>query len=481
MAPQDRIGLHYLNPDVPDVIRLPSPLRVGTEIAIIAKVPDGGERFHVQFQKGTDDRASDIALIFNPSFDGAPMVARNSCFNNIWGHHETDLPGQFPFHCEVDFRLDIKITKECYKTTLDGQPLFQYKHRCPIELPTHLRITGALQIASLSFFDPLSSSLVATLPSSYHVGDTYTISGHPTSADAEFHVNVQASDTDNDNVLLDVNPHLQIDTGKVILNSRINKKWDDDEQIPEDMPFSDGKKFVLVISVHKDRFEILVDGKKLADYKHKTDVKANANFLVINGGVSLFNVIIKSPRGTDPAITEPMIIDPIIKPNKPLTLPAIFTIPNGFKSGEAIRIKGKIPDWSKVGGFIIDLKEETTDLSAILMRMHVRIDDFPRNTVTRNVFIKERAAYKTEEQLANERKTWGTEESHLIGDFPFKKGNVFDIEMHQYSGTTYVKVNGNEVFTFIRRVFTNRFARYLYIRGIVEINYVGFPVMKPSS
>lgn len=481
MAPQDYPGLHYLNPDVPGAVLLPSPLRVGTKISILAKIPSDGRRFYFEFQKGDKGGSSNIALVFDPNLDDKYKIVRNSCLNNVWGQPEIDMPGEFPFHSNQNFRMDIEITKECYETKLDGKPLFKFKHRCPIDLPTHLRITGAIKITNLSFLDPLPPTTIITLPNSYNVGDTYTINGHPTKADADIKVAVQASDTNDDLVLLMVNPRL--DTGEVVLSSRLKREWGN-EEIPADIPFANGKRFMMVISVLEDRFKIVVDGKKLAEYRHRSGL-VDAHFLTIKGDVSLYKVLVSSQADTGPSvgIIEPLIdktdknIDPVIDTYNPLKLPATFTIrPDGFLKSKKIRIKGHIPNWTtKLDGFQISLKDKATSDSAILMHMNVRIDDAPHNTVTRNALLEDHAAYENSEELKRQPKNWGHNERHLAGNFPFRKGDYFDIEMYNEDGVTHVKVNGQDAFIYARRVYHTRFAHFIHIDGMVEINKVEFP------
>ncbi|KAI5108344.1 galectin-3 isoform X1 [Silurus meridionalis] len=112
-------------------------------ITIVGEPVPGGDRFQVDFMKGTD-----VVFHFNPRFSEQTIV-RNSNLSGYWGPEERD--GGFPFIQGQQFELKILVEDDVYKVALDGVHLLEYEHRAGgMEQVTLLRVYGDVTLYSIA-------------------------------------------------------------------------------------------------------------------------------------------------------------------------------------------------------------------------------------------------------------------------------------------------------------------------------------------
>ncbi|XP_060727513.1 galectin-3 [Tachysurus vachellii] len=112
-------------------------------ITIVGEPVPGGERFQVDFMKG-----SDIVFHFNPRFSEQTIV-RNSNLSGYWGPEERD--GGFPFIQGRQFELKILVEEDVYKVAVDGIHVLEYEHRAGgMEQVTLLRVYGDVTLYSVA-------------------------------------------------------------------------------------------------------------------------------------------------------------------------------------------------------------------------------------------------------------------------------------------------------------------------------------------
>nr|BAG58923.1 unnamed protein product [Homo sapiens] len=106
------------------------------------------KRFFVNFVVGQDP-GSDVAFHFNPRFDGWDKVVFNTLQGGKWGSEERKR--SMPFKKGAAFELVFIVLAEHYKVVVNGNPFYEYGHRLPLQMVTHLQVDGDLQLQSINF------------------------------------------------------------------------------------------------------------------------------------------------------------------------------------------------------------------------------------------------------------------------------------------------------------------------------------------
>ncbi|XP_075773318.1 galectin-4 isoform X2 [Pelodiscus sinensis] len=114
------------HPQVPYEAKFPGGLTAKMTVVVRGFVPQGAKSFRINFTMG---RSKDIALHINPRVNER-LVVRNSRLNGQWGSEERELPHN-PFQPGQYFDLSIRCGNQRFKVFANGQPLFNYAHRCP--------------------------------------------------------------------------------------------------------------------------------------------------------------------------------------------------------------------------------------------------------------------------------------------------------------------------------------------------------------
>uniref|UniRef100_A0A3P9DDD7 Galectin n=1 Tax=Maylandia zebra TaxID=106582 RepID=A0A3P9DDD7_9CICH len=118
-------------------------LREGMSIYIQGTIPKHITRFFINLICG-EYESSDIALHFNPRFDGWDKVVFNTCQNGSWGLEEKIH--RMPFRKGEHFEMVIIVNFQGYQIKVNGIDFHTFQHRIPME-----QVRG-LQIADISHF-----------------------------------------------------------------------------------------------------------------------------------------------------------------------------------------------------------------------------------------------------------------------------------------------------------------------------------------
>nr|XP_043887735.1 galectin-6-like isoform X2 [Solea senegalensis]XP_043887736.1 galectin-6-like isoform X3 [Solea senegalensis] len=133
-------GIPYLGP-------IYGGVREGTSIYLQGSVPKDITRFQVNLLCGQSE-GSDIALHFNPRFDGWDKVVFNSCQGGSWGSE--DKIRSMPFNKGKSFEMVIMVTSQGYKITVDGKDFHTFEHRLPLYSVCALQIAGDVSIQTIN-------------------------------------------------------------------------------------------------------------------------------------------------------------------------------------------------------------------------------------------------------------------------------------------------------------------------------------------
>lgn len=136
------------NPTLPYNQPIPGGLSVGMSVYIQGVPSEHMKRFFVNFAVGQSP-GSDIAFHFNPRFDGLDKVVFNSQQGGHWGKEERKR--EMPFRKGCPFELVFMILPEHYKVVVNGNSFYEFGHRLPLQMVTHLQVDGDVQLQSINF------------------------------------------------------------------------------------------------------------------------------------------------------------------------------------------------------------------------------------------------------------------------------------------------------------------------------------------
>lgn len=313
------------NPTLPYNRPIPGGLSVGMSVYIQGVAKDNMRRFHVNFNVGQDEGA-DIAFHFNPRFDGWDKVVFNTKQSGRWGDEEKKR--SMPFSKGTHFELVFMILPEHYKVVVNGNPFYEYKHRLPLQMVTHLQVDGDLELQSINFlggqpaaypgpmnvpaypgpmnvpgypspgYNPqqMNSLPVMAGPPTFNPPVPYTgrlqgglvarrtiiIKGFVPPTSKRFTINFKVGSSGD--VALHINP--RVGEG-VVRNSFLNGSWGSEERKISYNPFNPGQFFDLSIRCGTDRFKVFANGQHLFDYAHRFPAFHLVDTLEIAGDVTL--------------------------------------------------------------------------------------------------------------------------------------------------------------------------------------------------
>uniref|UniRef100_A0AAZ1XZX2 Galectin n=1 Tax=Oreochromis aureus TaxID=47969 RepID=A0AAZ1XZX2_OREAU len=238
-------------------------LREGTSIYIQGTIPKHITRFFINLICG-ESESSDIALHFNPRFDGWDKVVFNTCQNGSWGSE--DKIHKMPFRKGEHFEM-IKV---------NGNDFHTFQHRIPMEQVRGLQIAGDVSIQTINFIGVrpqlCESSALMLRALLGKINEAKIIKSlHSTSlaVDIAFHMN----------------PRLR--EGIVVRNSMIGGNWGQEEREMSMNPFMEGQYFDMSIRCGNQRFKVFVNGQHLFDFFHRWQSFNEIDMLEIEGDVQI--------------------------------------------------------------------------------------------------------------------------------------------------------------------------------------------------
>ncbi|XP_053329949.1 galectin-4-like [Spea bombifrons] len=309
------------NPPIPFRSPIYGGLRPGMSVYIQGEVPHHVTRFAVNFSCGPYDGA-DIALHFNPRFDGKDKVVFNSFQDGSWGPEEKKRDS-FPFHKGRHFELVFFINPGGYQVNVNGSPFYEYCHRVPFERVECVHVDGDVNIQSLSVVGgggnlgggamtfpaypqdggvmPLPSypsgnlpvmglptynppvPYFGMMPGGLSSKRTVVVRGFIPEGAQSFHINFKV--TSSDDIALHFNPRLYEST--VVRNSCLGGEWGSEERELVFNPFVPGQYFDISIRCGNFRYKIFTNGQQLCEFAHRFQAFPMIDGLEIGGDVIL--------------------------------------------------------------------------------------------------------------------------------------------------------------------------------------------------
>ncbi|XP_023817069.1 galectin-4 isoform X2 [Oryzias latipes] len=277
------------NPRIPYLGPIHGGLREGMSIYIQGSIPKDISRFHVNL-RCNESASGDIALHFNPRFDGLDKVVFNSYRNGSWESEEKVR--SMPFTAGQAFETVIGVGAQGYEVKVNGKDFHTFKHRLPVQEVRGIQVEGDVSVQSITVIgggtaaggnpglgmgggypggmaqggypggcaggmgpggfpgsslpglggQPIHNPAVpfsTMIHGGMHPKKTFIIRGRVPSGADRMAVNFVASGSGN--TALHLNPRVK--AGEVVRNSRIGGDWGKEERQLSTNPFREGQFF----------------------------------------------------------------------------------------------------------------------------------------------------------------------------------------------------------------------------------------------
>uniref|UniRef100_A0A3Q3VX89 Galectin n=1 Tax=Mola mola TaxID=94237 RepID=A0A3Q3VX89_MOLML len=279
-------------------------------------VPVG--RFFVNL-RCAESESSDVALHFNPRFDGWDKVVFNSYENESWGSEEKIR--DMPFSKGQPFEMVIMVTSQGYQVSIkvNGTDFYTFQHRIPVERVRALHVAGDVSIEMINvtgvrpslplygppqggypggeggmgshcspitlpflcFFKPVPYSNM--IPGGMYPKRTVIIRGMVLHGADRIIFNFMVSRSKD--IALHINPRVK--EGIVVRNSMIGGNWGPEDRELSLNPFMEGQYFDMSIRCGNQRFKVFVNGQHLCDFSHRLQPFTDIDMLEIHGDVQI--------------------------------------------------------------------------------------------------------------------------------------------------------------------------------------------------
>uniref|UniRef100_A0A669CGJ3 Galectin n=1 Tax=Oreochromis niloticus TaxID=8128 RepID=A0A669CGJ3_ORENI len=298
-------------------------LREGMSIYIQGTIPKHINRFFINLICG-EYESSDIALHFNPRFDGWDKVVFNTCQNGSWGSEEKIH--RMPFRKGEHFEMVIIVNFQGYQIKVNGIDFHTFQHRIPMEQVRGLQIAGDVSIQMINFIGVRpqlceSSALMlrallgkineAKIIKSLHSTSLAGMSGQPVyNPPVPYSSIIQGGMFPKRTIVIrgmvpygahklsikflvsrsrDVAFHIhpRFREGIVLRNSMIGGNWGQEEREMSMNPFMEGQYFDMSIRCGNQRFKVFVNGQHLFDFFHRWQSFNEIDMLEIEGDVQI--------------------------------------------------------------------------------------------------------------------------------------------------------------------------------------------------
>uniref|UniRef100_A0A3Q3QJ42 Galectin n=1 Tax=Monopterus albus TaxID=43700 RepID=A0A3Q3QJ42_MONAL len=244
-------------PTIPYLGPICGGLREGVSIYLQGTIPDNITRFFINLLCG-EFESSDIALHFNPRFDGWDKVVFNTCQNGSWQSEEKIR--SMPFCKGQSFEMVIIVTSQGYQIKVNGNEFHTFQHRIPFERVRAMQIGGDVSIQTINVIGggyPGSNLPVRTLhykpvpysnmiPGGMFPKRTIVIRGMVPFGAQRIGINFMVSRSRD--IAFHLNPRVR--EGIVVRNSMIGGRWGQEERELGMNPFMEGQYFDVSGACH---------------------------------------------------------------------------------------------------------------------------------------------------------------------------------------------------------------------------------------
>ncbi|XP_051935018.1 galectin-4-like isoform X1 [Hippocampus zosterae] len=327
-------------PAIPYLGPIYGGLREGSSIYIQGSVPDKITRFFMNLLCGPSE-SSDIALHFNPRFDGWDKVVFNTRQNATWDAEEKIR--DMPFSKGKAFEMIIVCSVQSYQFKINGKDFYTFNYRLPLARVCGLQIGGDVSIQTINVIgaggmgggmgqqpggypggamgarpgcgaghqggypggmggntggafpgshlpsmsgQPIYNPPIpysGVIPGGMFPKRTVIIRGMVPNRAKRFSINLLESRSGD--IAFHMNPRVKDDV--VVRNSMIGGHWGQEERQLGANPFKEGQYFDISIRCGSDCFKVFLNGQPLFDYTHRTRAVNEIDKLEVAGDVQI--------------------------------------------------------------------------------------------------------------------------------------------------------------------------------------------------
>jgi len=244
----------------------PGGLRMGKALRVRGFVNEDAERFAINFNCDCDGET--VGVHFNPRQDEEDVVLNSKVGD--WQEEERGV-GWFPFNRGQFFDVLFIAWDGKFMIYCDERYFTHYDFRVQPEEIFHLQITGDVTLMDVEFTDPLEGDYIKEIPSGLEKSDMIVTKGFFYPEGNRFSINLIYGTSMDDDVGLHFNPRR--DDGCVVLNSKTDGDWEEEERHDLPMPFEQMIPFQVEIVVKSKKFKIYVNGKKMGKFRARGSVE----------------------------------------------------------------------------------------------------------------------------------------------------------------------------------------------------------------
>ncbi|KAG5837431.1 hypothetical protein ANANG_G00239180, partial [Anguilla anguilla] len=321
---------------------------------------------------------------------------------------------------------------------VNGNDFYFFKHRIPLEKVAIIRVFGDVSVQIVNIIEggqegipeqlSLGNIVVNTIP---HVGPIYGgvrkgmylyFRGKIDDDISRFNINLQYGEKEDCEKALHFNPRFE-PTQVVVFNTFRNGTWEKEERVDE-MPFTKGEDFELVINVTPKGYQFIVNGRLFYLFMHRMPVE-QVSTLAIDGDISIesINTIGSGPRG----ILGYRGLRNILVTK----IPHVGPVFGGLRTGTYLYFRGTVPETIK--SFFINL--QYGQRKGCDIPFHFKPQFEPHEAVVFNTFRNGK---------------WDTVD--VVHQMPFTKGKEFELAIIIISEGYQVVVNGRLFYLFKHRM-----------------------------
>jgi len=280
----------------PDYTYIPGGLNTGCQIIIRGRVTCGGcgfddTRFYLNLQNDNAE-GCDVAFHFNPRL-GDESVVRNS-FQGAWQEEELCIP-YFPFQNGGKFTIRIVVHEEYYVVLVNGKHFVHYNHRLSYQDVRYLYLSEGAEYYEVTIQNPCRVPYRGEFPYGLQMGKSVCLQGFVNDDAERFEINFNC-DEDGETVGVHFNPRQDQET--VVLNTKCDGGWGEEERDQDWFPFQRGQFFDLTFVASDQRLMIYVNDRYFTQYAFRCS-SDDIRFLTIDGDVTLMNVDFRDPLPDD--------------------------------------------------------------------------------------------------------------------------------------------------------------------------------------
>ncbi|XP_077065173.1 galectin-9-like [Siphateles boraxobius] len=270
----------FCNPKIPFTGSLLGGLQEGKSIVVLGRILPKAGRFHVNLQCGSHSNA-DVALHFNPRYDGVATVVLNTFQNCSWNSEERKSDS-FLLH-DQPFILQILVTKETYKISVNGKHFMDYIHRIPFTKVDTITVDQMVELDFIAYQNPVVVPYKAVINGGLQPGKDIVIYGLPNldSKMVVFNLRHRYGIALHHKSLFEENV--------VVRNTFENGTWGAEEKCGA-VPFKKDQLFQVTISCNKEQFTVFVNGQQAHTYKHRFTKLEDIDVFEFYGDIQLFFV-----------------------------------------------------------------------------------------------------------------------------------------------------------------------------------------------